>query len=818
MKQFYSVVLLLILAICANAQGVWNAGWSPYGGVNNVSINPAIADSRHYLDINLVSLSYQSSYTNLDFENFAIEMKNVGKRFFDNAKADDKPFLLNESAQLQLPSVLIAPGRKKRNNWACAFSSYHNSYSHFSGNQVSSFLNDAFSDGSFNATDSAGNLSLALQNATWIENDATFSMVAMNTGKHLLKWGINLATAQGNNWRQATIDTLSYSKNVTSDSILFFANGVQQVGGLVQSEMYYFNTSSHRPITFSGDVGFSYEYRKEGDGAEYAMDGEIWRDYERARHTVALGVTYAHKRTLLYNKLPTSEASPGSLLTPTEKANDEGELGFESLVRQMSGDESSRDVTIIIPARITGFIDFNFRKGLGANVTGNYFLNEEPTAKSDAVFRPADVTFCLKYEEPKIGVYLPVSFKQWSASNNDFMTPADVITVGGAFRFEVFYIGINVGVGEAAKQSYNLNFGLKIPMRYKRPDDDDNDLASNTYDKCPTDPGALTAFGCPDTDLDSIPNSIDDCVEWPGLKIYKGCPDSDLDSIPDNWDDCDSLSGLAKFFGCPDHDLDNIPFPLDLCDTLYAPLEADGCPDIDDDGVYDPYDECDTIPGVEATKGCPDTDKDGVADKDDLCKDVKGYPDRPDFQGCPDSDDDGMHDGMDDCINVKGNPHYKGCPIPDSDNDKVPDNEDLCPFEKGDPNFNGCLPQFQNQKRQYVIYFLDSLVLMEEEDEEMLNIELVKMMDKYSNYRLLIRTFPDSLNDSGMETSSATLRGAVLKQMIADSGVEEERISVEVIYQPMVSGRITRLPHQKKFIGAEIYVVVGEIKTIMKNE
>ncbi len=152
-------------------------------------------------------------------------------------------------------------------------------------------------------------------------------------------------------------------------------------------------------------------------------------------------------------------------------------------------------------------------------------------------------------------------------------------------------------------QSYGVNAGIRF--LFGKPKDTDHDGVPDKTDKCPTVPGVVQMFGCPDQDGDGITDMEDSCVTVPGTLKFHGCPDSDGDGIADKDDACPFVPGIAKFNGCPDKDGDGIPDKEDACPDKPGVAKYHGCPDTDGDGVPDNEDACPGEPGPESNHGCP---------------------------------------------------------------------------------------------------------------------------------------------------------------------------------------------------------------------
>lgn len=108
------------------------------------------------------------------------------------------------------------------------------------------------------------------------------------------------------------------------------------------------------------------------------------------------------------------------------------------------------------------------------------------------------------------------------------------------------------------KGDWYMSFGVTVSYKFgnKKPPvvnelDQDDDGISDDYDRCPTIPGSINLFGCPDKDNDGVADSEDLCPELSGIAEFGGCPDSDGDKVSDDLDNCPNIPGSPSNKGCP---------------------------------------------------------------------------------------------------------------------------------------------------------------------------------------------------------------------------------------------------------------------------
>jgi outer membrane protein OmpA-like peptidoglycan-associated protein len=331
----------------------------------------------------------------------------------------------------------------------------------------------------------------------------------------------------------------------------------------------------------------------------------------------------------------------------------------------------------------------------------------------------------------------------------------------------------------------NLQFGLGylfylyLNQGEDLPSDRDGDGISDETDKCPDEPGSITAEGCPDQDGDGVADTNDQCPDMAGTAKANGCPDQDDDGIADKFDLCPEVAGTIANKGCPqaDRDGDGIIDEKDQCPEQPGSLETEGCPDSDGDGVADKFDLCQGEIGKKYTSGCPDKDLDGIADKFDDCPDLAGPPER---RGCPlrDADNDGVADSQDECPNLAGPMNTNGCP--DTDGDGLHDGFDKCPNVPGDLKNSGC-PEIGKEIRD-ILALATSNVQFETGKAELLSSsytvlnQIVDILNKYPGYKLRISGHTDNVGDDAKNQKLSEDRAKTCFDFIVGKGIPATRM------------------------------------------
>lgn len=274
--------------------------------------------------------------------------------------------------------------------------------------------------------------------------------------------------------------------------------------------------------------------------------------------------------------------------------------------------------------------------------------------------------------------------------------------------------------------------------------------------------------------------------DWYGfgsVQVWRRLPsrDRDGDGIANEDDSCPDIAGTEQTAGCPDRDGDGITDDEDECPDFPGVRAFAGCPDTDRDGIKDEEDACPTQPGSKQTGGCPDSDGDGIADALDNCPETPGYPN---FRGCPegDTDFDGIDDHEDKCPTVAGPAANGGCPYVDTDGDGIWDRDDKCPYVVGTSANKGCPEGQPNEESQRVLDFATRNVRFAYNKDELLSTSfaildrVVKLMQDYPGYKLLIEGFTDNLGSRGYNQRLSEARARRCYSYLIRKGISAERM------------------------------------------
>lgn len=769
--------LLLLLTIFAfqfsvRAQFYQGLRASAFGGVTNINYNPAIADNRFLVDINLIGLgvNFSNNYVGITKDvfkkNSAVFNSNDDfQKAFLNERVNGRDKNVYVGMQIQGPLSFMCsfglPGEDKNTN-AFGFSYHVNSI--VNGSRFNeTFARIAYLGVGYTADSilafrgkSLTDINPSAKAMMWADYGLTYSRVVYNKEEHFIKAGGTLKLLQGIaggyayvknlNYRWETFDTLSIFK---AEAQYAYSEGMVSSKGYSAdninnyiSDLFKFKYAAP---SVAVDLGVIYEWRPDKDNPErkykYRMNCEDHWYLQKNKYKLSAGFSLVDFGAIRYRK---GEYSGN--FTADIQNWDVGGLKFTDGLQSVDDTIASRFVinkadkgyfTMWLPTRFNMFLDYNIAYGFGLNLATSISPNMAPNR--NMVHHGSSITFTPRYDHAWFGFYLPVS--------TDFKGN---VNMGATMRVGPLIIGTQDLLGFFAKKFvYNadIHVALKITIPYWKPRDRDKDEVSNKADKCKKVKGDCTTQGCPDRDKDGTTDDEDDCPDTPGPKELKGCPDTDGDGLIDKKDSCVNEYGLIEFYGCPDRDSDRIP---------------------------DRLDECPDIPGIVEFNGCPDRDKDGTPDKDDRCIDVPGPKEH---FGCPDTDGDGLYDYEDKCINTPGPKENDGCPWPDRDNDGVLDKDDQCPSVPGVVENKGC-PALTQKEIETVKYAFENLEfetgkdIIRSSSFPSLNA-LAQLLVKKPTYGLRIEGHTDNVGTDENNLLLSQKRATAVKKFLVKKGVKE---------------------------------------------
>ncbi len=754
------IIFLLAAVICMTSVKAQFLGLraSNFGGVNNVNFNPAIADNRFKVDINLfaVDATVSNNYIGLKGKTFNFSNFDDSVNLSENLNGKAKFAYISNTVQLPF-SFLVSFGKNMKNNNAIAFSSHLNTIVNVDNLEQDLARNLRWGWGD-RAFDVIGNFlgkdhsikNMGIKGMAWADIGVTYSRVVLDKDKHFLKVGATIKVVKGLGALYAYANQFDY--RFDSKDTITLLNADMKVGATKNLEYFLpdndfdamgllkgFIDSKVSKWSAAGDIALVYEFRKDKDKYKYNMDCKDMYYNERDKHFVQVGFSVINIGRLSFTKSD-SVFDYDVNLTKTGELFNENTLfeNWRNLGTKSATDQ--RTFKIWLPTTINTWIDLNLYKGIGINVAAQ--INPIPQKKNN-VHHLSIVSITPRYDYKWFGAYLPVAVDQLGN-----------VQWGMGLRLGPFYIGSQdffTYLIKKDKRDINVQAGLRITVpNRKTAKDKDKDGVSNKKDLCPNQKGTCESNGCPDRDGDGILDTEDKCPDTPGKKELQGCPDADGDGIIDMEDDCPNQAG---------------------------PRELKGCPDRDGDGVADKDDSCPDTPGKKELQGCPDRDNDGVIDSEDACPDVAGDKNHA---GCPDTDGDGLYDNEDKCVTEAGPKENFGCPYPDTDGDGVLDKDDACPTVKGPKENKGCPVQDEKIKKVLLkarsIQFETGKAIIKPVSYPILN-EVAKMLKEYSYYDVSIEGHTDNVGkpESNLKLSQGRSKAAL--DYLVKQGVEASRMT-----------------------------------------
>jgi len=798
---FASFITMFIISHFSFSQNYMGVHASNYAGVMGTDLQPAsFVDGRFKVDINLASFNFNLYQNGAKFDTRDMPKWWIKSFTKDTAwmKPDstfsDKYLIKNYNAsstktiglyqntQIDLLNFAFHINPKIAVGFAAKFRSVTNidnvdpklALLAEKGLDYSQLWNQTFNE------------KLATMNTlSWTEYGLIYSQVLKEDGEHFMKMGGKLKGLFGS--AAGYIHTDNFSYNLKNKDTSFSLNGDFEYGhsdNLDDMANGNFDnlTKSASKFGLGADIGFVYEWRPNWKEYKYDMDGEtnIWRR-DQEKYKLRAGISLLDVGRLKFTKGSNSRdfsvrSSNPFDLTTFKDANTLAEFNnkIDSLTlnnAEWTADESTGQTFYMnLPTSLSLQLDYHIWKWFYVNATGILSMQNRKNAHRVRVANQFVLTPSFDYAW--FGLHVPISMNAYSGFKAGIGTRLGPITIGVTDFKALFATGKVSGAEFYA--------GLRLPILYSHPKDDDKDLVSNKKDICPEIPGIWAFKGCPDTDGDGIQDSEDDCPTIAGLAEFKGCPDTDGDGIPDKDDECPEVAGLKEFNGCPDTDGDGIPDPKDECPTVAGLAQFKGCPDTDGDGITDAEDACPDAAGPIENNGCPDTDGDGIFDFLDACPTVAGPREN---NGCPwpDTDGDGILDKDDKCPYLAGPIKNDGCPYQDTDNDGVLDKDDDCPNTPGPVENKGC-PVIEKEEQEIINTAFENLEFETGKDVIKQSsipslTALAEVLKKKDKWKLQLSGHTDNVGNDQANMVLSKKRSEAVKAFMISQGIDASRVN-----------------------------------------
>jgi hypothetical protein len=496
------LLLGLLAAQPAAAQGWLGLAQSNYGGTNNAYLNPSsIADSRHraYLNLGGASANFYNTYLQLDLpqrpwaKGFAFRREYLTEQVAGDAKFG------SASAEVRLPSLMLAVGPHS----AIALTNRVRAFVQFSNvsENVARLARYGLSD--------AENLGLANRVLTdnrfnvdansFHEFAFTYARTFTPNTTHFFKGGLTIKYLVGLGG--------GYVHNTGTDLQVYGRDSIQlrnpNVSYAYAGDSDYYQQSGFGVGTLYGsqrlgrgygaDIGLTYEWRPDYERYRYPMDGANLPDDSRNKYRLRLGlaltdlgaVRYQHEqyvrqaalangRTVQLGQLDTISFTNLATLTPTI----DGLVGLR---------EQSRQFTSYLPATLRLTADYRLLNHLYAGLLWTQNLLPARTIGSRSI---SSLALTPRLEFSHVEIATPIILA------NNYRK----LQVGAMVRVGPLILGSdNLGglVGLTSATGADVYFGLGLALHRHRRKDRDGDLVSNKYDKCPRVKGTWAFKGCP---------------------------------------------------------------------------------------------------------------------------------------------------------------------------------------------------------------------------------------------------------------------------------------------------------------------------------
>lgn len=496
------LLLCLLGARSAAAQGWLGLAQSNYGGTNNAYINPsAIADARHraYLNLGGASANFYNTYLQLDLpqrpwaKGFTFQREYLREQLTGDTKFG------SASAEVRLPSLMLALGSRS----AIALTSRVRAFVQFSN--VSENLarlaryglgdaenlglaNRVLTDNSFNIDANSFHEFAFTYARTFTPNTTHFFKGGL-TVKYLVGLGGGYVHNEGTAYQVYGSDSIQL-RNPNVSYAYTGDNDYYQQSGFGVGTLY---GSQRLGRGYGADIGFTYEWRPDYERYNYRMDGTSLTDDSRNKYRLRLGlaltdlgaVRYQHEqyvrqaslannRTVQLGQLDTISFTNLATLTPT----------IERLVGLR---EQSRQFTSYLPATLRLTADYRLLNHVYASLLWTQNLLPTRTIGSRSI---SSLALTPRLEFSHLEVAVPVILA------NNYRK----LQVGAMLRMGPLILGSdNLGglIGLTSATGADVYFGLGLALHRHRRKDRDGDLVSNKYDKCPKEKGDWAHKGCP---------------------------------------------------------------------------------------------------------------------------------------------------------------------------------------------------------------------------------------------------------------------------------------------------------------------------------
>ena len=467
--------LTLLITLCSNAQVNQVLQASQFGGITNVSYNPAIADNPFKFDMNLLSVGagVENNYVGITPKVVSNQSLINDPNFQSNElkeRLNGNPKSLFLGMQVQGPlSFMVSFGKKRNNKNAIAISWHTNSIFNISGvsqdlarSAYYGFGSKADSITGFNYQ-SLTNQNLAITALAWADFGATYSRVLYDKGDHMIKAGVTGKAIMG--LRGMFLSSKSINYKVRNYDTLDINNSDLSYGhsnGLTSSPTLAELLNDKSKISFAADLGLVYEWRPDKEKFKYDYDCQSWYRNDINKYKLAVGFSVIDIGRVLFQRpgdVNSYHADIQGWDLSTSGIN--GVASFDSVLNSKPANfkaTQSGSFKIWLPTRFNIFVDYEIWKGFGLNLGGT--ISPVFASAANQVHYPTSISFTPRYDMKWFGFYIPLNYNQYGnfgagvglRAGPIFVSSSNVIT---AFAYKYTY-------------AVNIQAGLKITIPYMK--------------------------------------------------------------------------------------------------------------------------------------------------------------------------------------------------------------------------------------------------------------------------------------------------------------------------------------------------------------
>lgn len=448
---------------------------SQFGGITNVSFNPAIADNPFLVDINLIGVGFglENNYVGINSKALTHPSLLSGSGDFQSTQLTERlngnPKSVFLGMQVQGPlSFMVSFGKKRNNKNAIGFSWHTSALFNIDG--VSQQFARIAYYGLGSKADSIqpfdyqqlNNKNFGTKMLAWSDVGITYSRVLYDKGAHLLKAGVTGKAIIG--WAGAYISSKNIDYKFRHFDTLDIYNSDISYGhsaGVSQSPGLSDILNSKSKVSFAADLGVVYEWRPNKEKYQYEYDCQKWYHNDVNKYKLAVGFSVIDIGRVVFSK-PNNVSS----YTANIQGWVPGKSGinsfstFDSVLAHTTGFTSTGGNTfkMWLPTRFNIYIDYEIYKGLGVNLNG--VISPNLAQDNNQVHYPTSIALTPRYDCKWFGAYIPLTYNQYGNFGAGF----------GLRAGPIFVTSSNIITALAEKYTYalNLQVGVKISVPYLR--------------------------------------------------------------------------------------------------------------------------------------------------------------------------------------------------------------------------------------------------------------------------------------------------------------------------------------------------------------